>query len=136
MPNNQDAVKLLEDTRFTQRRNNPLWRLLNSAHITQGCWNWTAYKNEWGYGRSRHNGTKVLAHRLAFELFVKKPADDLFVCHTCDNPACINPERLYEGTHQDNVHDKVMRGRQSRPCLGLFGDKHPSWKGNKHGNNA
>jgi hypothetical protein len=38
----------------------------------------------------------------------------LFACHTCDNPPCCNPDHLYEGTHQQNVDDKVRRNRQQK----------------------
>lgn len=36
------------------------------------------------------------------------------VRHACDNRKCGNPRHLVAGTHQDNMDDKVARGRQSR----------------------
>jgi len=33
--------------------------------------------------------------------------------HTCDNPMCINPKHLVVGTHKDNAHDRVKRGRSA-----------------------
>lgn len=44
--------------------------------------------------------------------------------HSCDNRACANARHLRWGTLQENMDDKVARGRQSR----LAGEEHPSAK--------
>ena len=31
--------------------------------------------------------------------------------HTCDNPACLNPAHVLDGTQQDNIADMHARGR-------------------------
>lgn len=40
----------------------------------------------------------------------------MYVLHTCDNPACTNPEHLFLGTLQDNAIDreKKRRGRDRK----------------------
>ena len=43
--------------------------------------------------------------------------DDLVVRHTCDNKACVNPDHLILGTHQDNSTDMVSRDRQAKGSL-------------------
>jgi len=36
------------------------------------------------------------------------------VCHTCDDPKCINPAHLFLGTNQENTKDRNNKQRQAR----------------------
>lgn len=79
-----------------------------------GCWNWTANKNNKGYGLFRPGGTapKRLAHRLSYENSYGPIPHGLNILHSCDNPACVNPAHLRPGTQVENVRDMIERGRQ------------------------
>lgn len=80
-----------------------------------GCWEWVGPRNIGGYGsvpRTRH-GTGV-AHRVAWEREHGPIPDGMLVCHSCDNPPCVNPSHLFLGTHRDNTNDKIAKGRQAR----------------------
>ena len=89
-----------------------------------GCQVWTHGKNKAGYGVVKLPAMKKpgLAHRVALELKLGRPiGDGLCALHSCDNPQCCNPSHLREGTHADNVSDKVSKGRQSRLQGGTHG---------------
>lgn len=81
----------------------------------KGCWIWQGGKTNAGYG-SINIGDKntALVHRLAYELWVGKIPEGLFVCHHCDVRDCINPKHLFVGTNQDNIDDKVKKGRSGK----------------------
>lgn len=82
--------------------------------LTTPCIEWQKYRNADGYGQVWHKGKKRLAHRLAYCQAHGLDIDDIdgqVVRHRCDNPGCVNPDHLEIGTHADNVHDKVERGR-------------------------
>lgn len=76
-----------------------------------GCWLWTGAVNNTGYGIvSAGSGNKLVA-RVVFEWAVRPLAEGECVCHRCDTPSCINPAHLWAGTHQENMADKVEKGR-------------------------
>ena len=76
------------------------------------CWKWTAGTVGLGYGRMRHEGRLLLAHRVAWEVKNGPIPAGLFVLHRCDNPPCCNPAHLFLGDHAINDADKRIKGRQ------------------------
>lgn len=79
-----------------------------------GCWRWTAALNENGYGVIRTGGKtpgNTLAHRLSYRIHYNVDPGDLDVCHRCDTPSCVNPNHLFLGTHKENMHDSINKGR-------------------------
>ena len=76
------------------------------------CWEWTAGKTTTGYGKFRLNNRDLRANRVAYTLAKGEIPEGLVVRHTCDNPACCNPDHLILGTQSDNMKDMVKRKRQ------------------------
>ena len=77
------------------------------------CWNWqgATFKDSGRVrGQVRINRKVYLASRIAFLIaygYFPMPMG----LHSCDNPLCVNPKHIHEGTHQDNMDEKVERGR-------------------------
>lgn len=89
----------------------------NLGSIMTACIEWDKAKDKAGYGVSWLNGKWIRAHRKAYIQNKGEIPDDLVVRHTCDNKACVNPDHLILGTHQDNSTDMVSRDRQAKGSL-------------------
>lgn len=77
-----------------------------------GCWEWIGGKNNLGYGMFRDGNKMRTAHRVGYEIFNNtKIPKNICVCHTCDNPKCVNPKHLWLGTIKENITDMIDKGR-------------------------
>ena len=81
----------------------------------KGCWNWNKCLNDRGYGITSYKGKIWKAHRLSYVLYHNKNINSkIFICHSCDNPSCINPDHLFEGNMDINMKDMVSKNRSAK----------------------
>lgn len=88
-------------------------------NLPHPCDEWEGLKDEKGYGFTRimPNRRTHGAHRVSYCVAHGLELSDIkgkTVRHKCDNPSCVQPSHLELGTVQDNMKDKVLRGRSAR----------------------
>lgn len=89
-----------------------------------GCWLWGGAVDGCGYGMLRRDGKFHKAHRFSYEYHLGQIPTGLNICHSCDTPACVNPDHLYAATQKKNMQDMVARGRWGGP----IGENHHKTK--------
>lgn len=97
------------------------WKLINKK--SNGCWEFALTPTFFGYGTLKVNGKARKAHRHAWILTHGEIPKGMSVCHTCDNPNCINPAHLFLGTAFDNMQDMAKKGRAAG--FKRKGENHP-----------
>lgn len=94
----------------------------NSIQRDNGCIEWTATRNNQGYGLIHFamklgDGWKssIPAHRAHYmahhNIILER---NQLVCHSCDNPSCVNIRHLFLGSPRDNAQDKLAKGRNAK----------------------
>ncbi len=80
---------------------------------TDGCWEWVASCAGAGYGQMKlpKQRKQEYSHRLAYMIYKGPIGENQFVCHTCDNTKCCNPDHLFLGTQKENLQDMKDKNR-------------------------
>jgi hypothetical protein len=90
-------------------------RFWDKVSKTEECWLWTGGRTAPGkYGLFTENKHRVTAHSFSWRLHHGPIPEGLEVCHTCDNPPCVNPNHLFLGTRLQNMQDCVSKDRQAK----------------------
>jgi hypothetical protein len=105
------------------------------------CWEWIGSTDIENYGIVKWNKKRFRAHRISYELFKGEIPKGLCVCHSCDNPKCVNPNHLWVGTIKENNTDRTQKGRnadrkgEKHPMFGKVGCKSPTFGLRRFGEN-
>ena len=106
-------------------KNAPFWKIASKGEIIdrlrikfesvviktqEGCWSWKN-KLDNGYGSVKTGIKKLRAHRVSWLIYRGEIPKGLFICHSCDNRECTNPEHLFLGTHKINMLDMIKKKR-------------------------
>lgn len=89
-------------------------RFMDNFTKTETCWIWNAAKHNFGHGRIQVNGKNCYAHRISYEIFKGPIPNNMAVCHSCDNPSCVNPMHLWVGSPAENFRDMFLKKRNMR----------------------
>jgi hypothetical protein len=91
------------------------------------CWEWIGTLEKDGYGVFHAVVLGVAyqrAHRFSWAHHTQsRIPKGMLVCHSCDNPRCVNPAHLWLGTYADNHEDMVAKGRRRTEAKGEMAHK-------------
>jgi hypothetical protein len=119
-------MAILNYEEYGLERLNNFWDKVKMPPLNERekCWNWTGalnIPNHKGYGvfcigKLMHSGHRrlITAHRFSWMLANGPIPKGMSILHKCDNKLCVNPNHLFLGTHDDNMHDASMKGRMAR----------------------
>ena len=86
----------------------------NKVKFGSKCWIWTGIRRRDGYGAIPINQKMYVSTRVAYKLTHGNCPVDKMICHTCDNPPCVNPTHLVADTHIGNMKDMTSKKREAR----------------------
>lgn len=93
-----------------------LERFLSRVKVTDSCWEWTGYRKNGRYGTIYFGAESFQAHVISHILYIGPVDPGNVVMHSCDNPSCVNPAHLSQGSLKDNMQDCLAKGRFRKPA--------------------
>lgn len=115
--------------------------LANVERRDDGCWVWTGYRDEDGYGRFLFGLDRRSAHRWSYEHFVGSIPEGMHLdhlCHSrggclattdCPHRPCVNPDHLEIVTLAENNRRKIKRVKTHCPHGHAFTPENTSLDG-------
>src|SRR6188472_1332703 len=95
----------------------PFDRVMRQTEWQGECLVFTGIRNGKGYGYIQQGAEskKTLSHRVVWERHYGAIVPGLIICHTCDNPPCVNIDHLWLGDYKSNAAHMVEKGRHFNP---------------------
>ncbi len=101
------------------------WPRVDKSGGPYACWEWQGPTDKDGYGLFKPiygQGSSYHAHRYALEVTIGKQNTDVFACHACNNPTCVNPNpgHVYAGNSKTNGADLAAWNEKLATILGMM----------------
>lgn len=92
------------------------WNKVNKVG-GDACWEWLGGANQAGYGMFGLSNQVFLAHRVSASISGILTDQSMQALHDCDNPRCVRPDHLYQGTQSDNIKDCIAKKRNNTASI-------------------
>lgn len=107
------------------------WKYVNPEPNT-GCWLWSGYGDEKGYGFVRSRGVNWRAHRLAWTLLRGPIPAGMTIDHLCKVKCCVSPDHLEvvtsaENTLRADTFSGLNARKESCPSGHLYDEANTRW---------
>lgn len=91
----------------------------NLENTKNNCVEWKGAKTRGGYGNfsawflDKSSINMIRAHVWSYLYHYGNINPSNIIMHSCDNPSCVNPDHLSQGTFSENTTDMKNKGRAS-----------------------